>query len=736
MKKIILLVFAFLPYVKFLHSQCSPQISQSCSDAFVFCSLSEMNGYACSNASGAIAPCICDSYASHNTNWWAFASEGGLVEFNLTVGSCVNDVGFQYGIFEDCPCNVSLVCYGTVPPNYTSTSFAHLKACQTYYFFVDGWNADVCDFTINTQAGNAPVMSPIGFINNKSNGVIEQVCVGVCDYKLFVNPQPGGCVPKYIWTLDGNEIGDSKNELVLDFPDEGDFQVCVSAYIGNIHSGFICSQAAPRCATVKVRPLPNRLASKSGILCNESVRGGGYKWHSKFIYLSGSYEQTFKEANCCEFDSIREFIVLDPPEAGEVIYLTCDNEPYIDLFGRAWNPCTQNLKISLPKSSEPYKCDSSILLTAVHVNFDANIQVKISGDTLEYNPNVVILDACDAGEVYEFKYSWFDKNDPLQTVLSSEERFKPKKPGDYVLKVIVTCKLGTEFLDCEKSFEENFDEFNFLDQPDLLADKWVCPGEEKWLHASSWISDPSLIYVWTIQNGSILTNPDSSSVLIRWNIAPGQKGNASVKLRFGNFESNTADCDILIPAVQFAGSDVIINGRKYKLQANPSIPGKWTLISGPANLILSDSTKPDAEIKVEKRGLYCLEWRGSQGTCSEVDTVCLTFQGFVSKDDPQSTDTLKTDTFNLKPQNKVAYFLKKDQKQLQVYQSGQQLAVQFVTGNSTIKNYVLQILDLQGRLISVDEGILELNNKPSIPGVYLLRLSVEDIHHFQKIFVY
>ncbi|MFZ1422196.1 MAG: hypothetical protein WAS55_00110 [Saprospiraceae bacterium] len=314
----LILIFVLLEFKA--HGQCTPPMSETCQGASVLCSLTELNGYTCNNSSTIASPCnpLCSQGGiSSNTSWWALVSEGGNVTISLTIGSCQVFQGLQFGIWGDCQCGEEIICKSIpcAPPNSVQTINASLTPCKTYYFWIDGCSADLCDFTINTIGGDPPILPPLSNINNVPSRIIQPVCEGACSVLFFVNPLPGGCNPYFVWTLDGDEVPDNSNKVFLDFPDQGDFVLCVTAYIGNPISGSICSQEGPQCATVKVRPI----ADKAGVqrsLCWSEVNPGGYKWHSQRIFREGFYREQFTDLNCCKFDSIVEFKIYKAANAG------------------------------------------------------------------------------------------------------------------------------------------------------------------------------------------------------------------------------------------------------------------------------------------------------------------------------------------------------------------------------------------------------------------------------------
>jgi len=303
-------------------AQCIPASADICKDANVLCSLDELNGYSCSNPAYSnptgCTPLCPMGGSSQNTAWWAFVTEGGTASITFDLSNCsVTGGGVQFGIWGDCNCNESIVCTNDVRGPGTYIINANFIACKTYYLFVDGFLGDVCDFTMRTTGGNSPQLSPLGKINNDPDRKI-QVCQGICNKKFVIEEQNVNCIPIYEWMLDGKIIGRNDNETSLDFPDEGDFQLCVTAYIGNPNSGSICDQEGPECITIRVGNVPERIGPTRNICATELP----YKWGSVKIYNDGLARSTFRDSSCCKIDSIVDFHIIYNDSLG------CQNTNY------------------------------------------------------------------------------------------------------------------------------------------------------------------------------------------------------------------------------------------------------------------------------------------------------------------------------------------------------------------------------------------------------------------------
>jgi hypothetical protein len=478
-------------------------MSDVCEHVNMFCSLDELNGFEGSNWSQ--MPSLCNPLCSqggvgHNTNWIGFVSKGGLTNFIFTIGECdpLSNQGMQVGIWGDCSCWEEVACASIpcIPPNSQASFKIVLYPNKIYYLFLDGCSGDICDFTINTSGGGSPVLSPLGFINDIPTGIIEPVCKGSC-YHFYVNKQPVIGEPNYVWTVDGTEYY-SDNQFIHKFDQVGDFEICVTAYIGNVKNYSICSKEGPRCATVKVRDHIDTLLGKKRFICWEDVNPDGYSWHSQKIYQSGVYREHLNNINCCEVDSVVEFSVQDIPTIPQVYYLTCNNEPFIDLFGDPHFPCKDSFEISLPSSTQSHHCDSAIILTAVNVDFLPDWQVNCAGGQIELAPNIKITDPCNAGEVYQFEYRWYKQNDSSKIVISTEEYLKvPLINEVYCVEVDVIVQLQTAQVICTKTFCESIDEsvFNNLAGRDFKQKGILARLNAAPIKKGSWrlISGPGIV---------------------------------------------------------------------------------------------------------------------------------------------------------------------------------------------------------------------------------------------------
>lgn len=301
-------------------SQCFPPSADKCEDAKLICSLDELNGYTCqnpnySNPTGCIPLCPTGGGA-HNTGWWAFVCDGGPVTLSITFSNCsINGTGVQMGIWGDCDCNESIACNPSCNGAGTFTLSGILTACKTYYLFVDGCSGDICDFTITTFGGTTPIIDISG---------PEVVCVEACNIEYTINIDKS-CILTYQWTIDGIEIGNGLERVNLDFPDEGDFELCVTSFTGHNPTGSTCYLNV--CKKIMVRPNSDRYGKTIFI----SKSATPLIWNGIQITESGFYRKSFFEmATCCKYDSIINFIVYSDNNLD--IIITPNDDGFNDYF--------------------------------------------------------------------------------------------------------------------------------------------------------------------------------------------------------------------------------------------------------------------------------------------------------------------------------------------------------------------------------------------------------------------
>lgn len=738
------MLFLSLAGLDKLAAQCSPAMGTTCANAPFFCSLEEIDGYTCSNTSNTPSTCspICSQGGqAENTNWIGFFTNGGNVSVSVSVGSCSNSQGLEFGIIENCQCSKPIACYSNpcVPPGGTATINANLAKCVEYYLWIDGCNGDVCDFTINTTGGASPKLDPIGYINNESSRIIKNVCPG-CYKGYSVQGMGDVCNVFYVWELDGTLLAQGLYENNIEFiiPNSGTYELCVTAYIRNPKNTNInCDQQGPQCATIEVTGLPDRYGNPRR-LCHETVGATGYKWHSQYIHSSGIYREHLRDKkNCCYYDSVVEFTVLEEPVPAIIQYIGCNNEPYIDILGRRQGLCLQNARIILPNITDPDLCDSSIILTTINVDYAPSWAIKCNGGQVELIPNIKIPKPCNVGESYEFDYSWYRKNDPAKKIISYDERLAvPAISADYCLQVKVITYFNNETYICYKTFCETFNEGNLAPECAFKLDgnKVFCfdPISKYWI--DSFLPANVNTYHWIVNGGTIISNPDSSVVDVNWNLNANDTGRICLSYDT-DCGTSCQKCKSVILETTIAGQDFEKRGLSAYLDAKDHPNGMWRLISGPHPVRIDDPGNPKTRISAYNYGYYCFEWTVTDINCVIKDTLCVDLH-FYKKTSPEYPDRLFDERAAINPNetdlNSIIFTPNL------INQNGQSFVL--VT-NLEEKSISYRWFNLFGKLILqnaqlVESGIQKISiQSPTQSGMYFLVIELGEIHSVQKICV-
>jgi len=727
-----------------LAAQCSPAMGTTCANAPFFCSLEEIDGYTCSNTSTTPSSCspICSQGGqAENTNWIGFFTNGGNVSVTLSVGSCSNSQGLEFGIIENCHCSKPIACQSSpcVPPGGSATINANLSKCVQYYLWIDGCNGDVCDFTINTSGGAAPKLDPIGYINNEASKVIKNVCPGCYNF-YSVQGMGDLCNVYYVWELDGQLLteGVFKNGFEYLIKNIGTYELCVTAYIRNPKDpNIICDQQGPQCATIEVTGLPDR-NGRPRTLCYEAIGSTGYKWHSQYIKTSGVYREKLRDKkNCCYYDSVVEFTVLEEPAPAIVQYIGCNNEPYIDILGRRQGLCLQNAFIKLPNTTNPDLCDSSIILTTINVDYAPSWSINCIGGQVELVPNIKIAKPCNVGESYEFDYSWYKKNDPTKKVISYDERLAvPAISEDYILQVKVITYFNNETFVCYKTFSETFNEGNLAPECafKLNGNKVYCFDYLSKYWVDSFLPGNVKAYHWTVNGGNIISNPDSSVVDVVWNLNANDTGRICLTYDT-DCGSSCQKCKPVILETSIAGQDFEKRGLSAYLDAKSHPNGIWRLISGPHPVRIDDPTNPKTRISAYNYGYYCFEWTVTDINCVIKDTLCVDLH-FYKTTSPEYPDRLFDERAAINPNETDLSSIIFTPNLIQ--QHGQSFVL---LNNLDEASFSYKWYNLYGQLVlqdvqTIESGIQRQHiQSPTQSGMFFLLVELGKTHLVQKICV-
>lgn len=621
---VLLLATAFLQQS---NAQCPGALT--CESSQVFCEISSLNGFMCSNpvfpnATFPLGSLCFGAGAPHNLGWWSFVGAGGPLNFtfNLDLNACRDGQGIQAGIFEG-NCTGATVWDCNAGCNTGTFSLSgQTIACETYYVWVDGCNSDVCDYTItiggNTGRPNLQRPLPPLTVNPRSPclcGTAEVCFPGLSN----------GCSATETWTVDGQPVGNPGDDCVeVEFPTQNARQVCANITIGNpFDPGSICDQdrvcimvtpAPPQqllgalrtlCPTVTPYiwngmpitqscinpPCSARVVDANGccvdslipfqILPPEQRRGlprticpdqQPFTWHGTPISVScinPPCTARIEGPDDCLIDSIVSFTIIPPRPDGRLDTFFCQGGSYRDENGKTYNEeiCDEIVTFQDPI----FGCDTSYSLNIRIFNYskDPDISCLPCDGAVTLCPNIAYDPDCpqfNDGSV-TISLEWSDPQGNFISMTPGDGCIRATEPGNYIAEMTVAYR----GVPCPGAYIETFniDSSFFPVAPSIDGDTSVCgsiPGTYFFPNPPGDVCE----YNWSIrQGGGRVITPnslDSSRIQVDWSNSSGNMGEVCL-----NYKTDCGVSDDTCFVVDFGGTPQISAGPDTNICASSYI---------------------------------------------------------------------------------------------------------------------------------------------------------------------
>ena len=629
MKQILILFIVFFIH-SILWSQCTPPYTLNITDAPVLCSLSQLNGMTCTLVPFSnFGKCtLCKNQFAKNISWWSFIAEGGPATITINVGSCTRGNAMMAGLNESEECGNNPLCETAISQGQIRLS-SNLVACKIYYLWVSGYPDEAdCEFTVSTTGKiNAPPIPTLNNINNSTNKIIS-ICEGVCEFPIYVTPKSSGCITEYSWTLNGEDLFIKANNLILDFPNSGNFQICATGYIGSPEKN-ICQTIGPECATIAVRKL-NQKIGPDRYLCSELIP---YEWHDQFILKNSVYTAHLTQKNCCPYDSVVRFIILPKPIPAEIIHIGQSNSDYyIDPTTKIkYDYCQSKNTIDLPNVTKPFQCDSSYLLTTYFLNLSSEIKLDCREDYKELKFNVKNSSpSCGIEPILDYQYHWYLKSDTLKQIIGTNEYLRVEKNEDYCITLSVNVKIEQAikkftFDYCEQLTEITSD----LSGGTLNSDKSsTCINGESVFKILIPNHETKNSYIWKVTNGDIISpSPDSSDqIQVKWHGAEQKFGEVCVVAnRLCEISPLYCQKVLFRSIIETLDGNQSIQKGLNGLLIGTAHSGTWKLIKGPGIAIFETPNKFITTVQVSKYGIYHFKWSYVENECIHIGITSILF---------------------------------------------------------------------------------------------------------------
>jgi len=162
-----------------------------------------------------------------------------------------------------------------------------------------------------------------------------------------------------------------------------------------------------------------------------------------------------------------------------------------------------------------------------------------------------------------------------------------------------------------------------LTLPTIIGDSVLCAGDTG-VYTIQPVNGASG-YNWQVPaGGTIISNPDSTTIFVYWQTAPG--GNVQVVPigACGTVPNAVFPVVVYEVPVANAGLDQVICGTEASINASGT-PGSWSVVSGPGILSFTDSTAASTVATASVPGVYFVRWTANNNGCMDTDDLGTTF---------------------------------------------------------------------------------------------------------------
>jgi gliding motility-associated-like protein len=281
--------------------------------------------------------------------WVGFVAGTSSISMNVLVENCQSTGGgLQIGVWGTADCSsfnlVAGQCYYQVAPNASQNiNLTGLTVGATYFFVVDGFDDDVCDFTVDVTSGSTTV-PPVSGVPQIVASTPPPYCPGSTVTFSVNGVQNAGA---YQWTLNGTPINQGNLEnITINLPNQDTYTICVTP-------SNACSGAGiNNCTTISTTPPPTEMLTE--VICQDEAPFV-YQGSPPF-FETGVYNFSYFQ-NGCQQPVQLDLTVIPPIPATFLTEEICEDDTYI-FQGTPLNQSGQ-YEETLPSANG---CDSTVIL--------------------------------------------------------------------------------------------------------------------------------------------------------------------------------------------------------------------------------------------------------------------------------------------------------------------------------------------------------------------------------------
>ncbi|MFN0215505.1 MAG: hypothetical protein ACKVT2_14710 [Saprospiraceae bacterium] len=235
-----------------------PPGAENCQASCVYC---DFDGYmGINNGTPSGGNTVCGQIALHNDQWFGFTAGSTTIEITLFPSNCVDGNGLQSAFFDDCTDADALVCNPGSPGGGNQPlilSYDGFTIGETYFYMLDGWSGDVCDFEIDISGGSITPPPPDNALQPQGP---TMVCPGAVVVYQIDDVFGAG---SYLWTAPpGSQINGLGASLNVDAPEGTMVTITFGTQGGNVcvQADNACNPASSQiCLPVTNMPIPTTI---------------------------------------------------------------------------------------------------------------------------------------------------------------------------------------------------------------------------------------------------------------------------------------------------------------------------------------------------------------------------------------------------------------------------------------------------------------------------------------------
>lgn len=466
--------------------------SETCEEACVFCDFNTMMGSTSGFQGNTPPPGFCGTV--QNDQWVAFLATAATESFTLTPSNCAQGNGLELAFYETCTspplsCAPGQAGGGSAPRTVTASN---LTPGKHYYLLIDGYNGDICDFTLvsNAPPGIQPPPFPpsIGPISGPAI-----LCPGSTNAYYQIPAVAGAGL--YTWSSSTPGVRFNGNLGISTFCAPEGRKVQVSIPPGITGSVQLCVEASNSCVnngpticrTIQAQPIPvTKLPTRT--VC--------YEDREPWMQLGDLiYRDTFISHLGCD-SVVQKRLIVKPP------LMTNIGSKYI-CEGSYLLVCEDTLRETgqIQKTCTSYQgCDS--MVTGHLIVLQPKFQVSSGGkNTLTCTRKEVVITLVPIFPTATI--TW--RKLPQNTVLGTGKTFTIKTPGLYT----ATSSVSLGGISC--NYIQKFDIKQVLTQPEpiKISKTGSLSAGDPSVQLLAASATPGLLYQWIGPQGfiSVLQNP-------------------------------------------------------------------------------------------------------------------------------------------------------------------------------------------------------------------------------------